>query len=426
MQRRVITQRFGQAQDLAGIDREDPITQGLFNGFLHPAASLRGDLVTGALAPSVTDRGLAFVSASSSNTAVFQGRFSPQSSAATWLVLARRDGTQPDSGFGMAVAVNQVSGTQDPFHLFIKTSGERFRVNTVTEDNTNSWETTTDWVVGQWMVGVYTWASGGTPAAYRNGVLQTLSLNSGAKSGTLKPSNTTTVNLAALRLNGAVGGFLVWDRVLTADEIRAVSLNPWRVLAKRRRFVPVGTAGVNAALSATDQSDTFAAAGSVDVSASANMGDASDELSSSASVTVTAFCSLFDANDSIIASTSVSVSASLSTTDSQDQLSSGATVSSGTTAEVLATDSADALSSAASVVVSVEFSSTDALDVFSSAATVLGELWPDPADVRAGVMYGPTGTEYTGTLVAGIAAGSFLDVTTGRRVMVSNGVAKTL
>jgi hypothetical protein len=32
--------------------------------------------------------------------------------------------------------------------------------------------------------------------------------------------------------------------------------------------------------------------------------------------------------------------------------------------------------------------------------TKSGLVWPDPADVKAGVQYGPTGVDYTGTLTA--------------------------
>ena len=39
-----------------------------------------------------------------------------------------------------------------------------------------------------------------------------------------------------------------------------------------------------------------------------------------------------------------------------------------------------------------------------TAAVVGGAVWPDPADVRLGVVYGPTGVEYTGTLVPGADA----------------------
>lgn len=40
--------------------------------------------------------------------------------------------------------------------------------------------------------------------------------------------------------------------------------------------------------------------------------------------------------------------------------------------------------------------------------------YPLPADVRLGVQYGPTGTEYTGTLVAGFASRMNVTLTTQR------------
>jgi hypothetical protein len=43
---------------------------------------------------------------------------------------------------------------------------------------------------------------------------------------------------------------------------------------------------------------------------------------------------------------------------------------------------------------------------------ITGLTWPDPADVRAGVQYGPTGIEYTGTLVAGVK----IDINSGRLI----------
>jgi hypothetical protein len=46
----------------------------------------------------------------------------------------------------------------------------------------------------------------------------------------------------------------------------------------------------------------------------------------------------------------------------------------------------------------------------SATMRVTGLTWPDPDDVRLGVQYGPTGIEYTGTLVAGVK----IDVNSGR------------
>ncbi len=45
---------------------------------------------------------------------------------------------------------------------------------------------------------------------------------------------------------------------------------------------------------------------------------------------------------------------------------------------------------------------TTAAAVFSGAAEVISiTYYPDPSDVRLGVTYGPTGTEYTGTMTGG-------------------------
>jgi hypothetical protein len=328
----------------------------------------------------------------------------------------------------MAVAVNQVSGTQDPFHLFIKTSGERFRVNTVTDDSTASWETNTDWVVGQWMVGVYTWASGGTPTAYRNGVLQTLSLNSGTKTGSLKPSNTTTINLAALRLNGAVGGFLVWDRVLTADEIRAVSLNPWQVVAKRRRFVNVGPSGI---LSSADPgSFTVSGVESTATKAWVSSADAgSVSVSGFAATGVKSTISAADTGSLVVSGSSATGLYNRASSANSGSLSITGFAATGILPQISNASPGTYVLTGFDATAStsrVSAANAGSFAITGFAATALYAAWPDPSDVRAGVMYGPTGTEYTGTLVAGVAAGSFLDVSTGRRVLVANGVAVTL
>ena len=39
--------------------------------------------------------------------------------------------------------------------------------------------------------------------------------------------------------------------------------------------------------------------------------------------------------------------------------------------------------------------------IFSGSASVSGIVWPAESDVRLGVAYGPTGSEYTGTMAGG-------------------------
>lgn len=44
---------------------------------------------------------------------------------------------------------------------------------------------------------------------------------------------------------------------------------------------------------------------------------------------------------------------------------------------------------------------TFASDLVTFDGSLVAIVWPDPADVRAGVKYGPSGTEFTGTLIVG-------------------------
>jgi hypothetical protein len=47
------------------------------------------------------------------------------------------------------------------------------------------------------------------------------------------------------------------------------------------------------------------------------------------------------------------------------------------------------------------FATTTSLPTFSGGAVVAGIVWPATSDVRLGVTYGPTGSEYTGTMTGG-------------------------
>jgi hypothetical protein len=198
---------------------------------------------------SIGVAGIEWKSQSSTEIATYTGGYSPQTTGLTVLVVARRDGVQPDSGFALAVTLTQVSGAQDPFQLFIKDSGERIRVNTTTTDNTLSVETATDWPVGVMQVGVYSWSSGSVPEAYRNGIKQVLSNNyygSNIPTGVLKPAQSLRVNLPSLRLNGAVAAVLIWDRKLSDAEVASISANPWQIFRRFSRplFTPTGESGV--------------------------------------------------------------------------------------------------------------------------------------------------------------------------------------
>ena len=269
------------------VDWGNPITKGLVNGFLHPAQSLRGSGNSGALQASPSRKGLVFASASSTQTAVFSGAFSPESTQSTFILLAKRGGLQLDSGFGVSVVVNQVAGVQDPFAHFIKDSGERLRMNTTASDSSaNSWETTEDWVVDQWMVGAYTWVSGQEPKIYRDGRALALSITGGVLTGTLKPSTQATINLAAFRLNGAVGGFLSFNRALSALEIKLVSDNPWQIFAPQARSLWAAAGGTTHTLIGASSAQAASSGTGAVTQAHALAGAASAQSASSGTGTI--------------------------------------------------------------------------------------------------------------------------------------------
>ena len=235
-----------QPQTGKDIDRENPLSRGLFAGFANPKSpNIRfGTLNSGGLLIVPAGPDVAFSNSTSTATPAWTGNYSPETTELTVLVRAMRYGAQPDSGFGLAVTLVQVSGVQDPFQLFIKNAGERVRVNTTTADTSDHAESSQDWVVNQLQTGVYTWASGELPKMYRNGSLATgTSTTYGVNpAGTLKPSTSLRINNGSLRLNGAVSSVLIWNRALTPIEVAEVSANPWQLFAPRRIWVPVSAA----------------------------------------------------------------------------------------------------------------------------------------------------------------------------------------
>lgn len=187
-------------------------------------------------------KGAALYNVSGTADRTFPDVVSPQTTEATIFIVAVRFGAQPDSGFGMSTVFPKIAGASDAFHHFIKDSGERCRFNSVGSDsNANSFETTEDWVVNQWMVGAYVYPNGGTlPAIYRDGRSLSVSAPGGGDTsgGALKASTGLTCNLAAFRLNGAVAGVLAFKTQLSASWIRSISANPWQMAEPvRRSFV---------------------------------------------------------------------------------------------------------------------------------------------------------------------------------------------
>ena len=161
---------------------------------------------------------------------------------------AVRYGAQPDSGFGTALYSPKLSGIQDPFDWFIKDSGERIRLNTTTNDASGqSWETTENWPVGQWQTAAFTWRSGSHPDLYRGGRKLSRSFTSDtAPSGVLKPGGVLSINLGALRLNGAVAAAIICSKTLSDDQIAQYAQDfqsLLQLLAPQSIWVPVSAGG---------------------------------------------------------------------------------------------------------------------------------------------------------------------------------------
>lgn len=231
-----------QPQEIVSLNPNSSLSEGFFGGFINPTLpDLRfNQLFSAALPLVVGPFGQAISSTSSSATVTWSGNYSPQTTEMTVLVRACRFGAQIDSGFGLAVTLVKVSGSQDPFQLFIKDAGERIRFNTTTQDSSNSAETSTNWPINTWQTGVYAWRSGSAIDVYRNNVKQTLSLNAygAGPTGTLKIAQSLRINNATLRLNGAVAAVMIWSRKLTPDEI-AEATNNLESMFQRTISVPL-------------------------------------------------------------------------------------------------------------------------------------------------------------------------------------------
>ena len=244
---KVPVKRTSQPQGAVEIDWGHPLSSHLFRAFLAPSRELKtGAAPTAGLPLAATVDGIAISNASSTSTYSWSGNSSPETTEATILVRAMRGGAQPDSGFGLAVTLVQASGTQDPFQLFIKDSGERIRFNTTTNDTTEHSESAVDWPVGVFQTGVYTYKSGVGAKAYRNGALTTFSSDALAgRTGTLKPAISTRISLSALRFNGAVSLVLVFSKALSTSEIKSISDNPWQLFkpVSRSLWIPGTVSG---------------------------------------------------------------------------------------------------------------------------------------------------------------------------------------
>lgn len=243
---RYLPQRWRQQpQGQVGMREDHFAASALHGGFISPGVSV-------ARTPHAADHGgfyrsasagsLAWRSDSTTSPLSYFYDASPGLGELTVIVRAVRLGDQLDSGFGKAVALRMVAGTQDGFHLFLKSSaaaggvGERLRINTTASDNNDTVETTADWVVGQMMTGLYTWRSGQALEVYRDGrkLTPTYSTET-AVSGVLKSADALQFGSATLRLNGAIATVLVFGRYFPEAAAIEASREPYAILTRPRR-----------------------------------------------------------------------------------------------------------------------------------------------------------------------------------------------
>ena len=235
---------------------------GIYAGFINPQVAWKSGVAysPSGIAPSPTQTGLAISNTTGTAVATYPFSGSPESSELTVIIHAVRFGAQPDSGFGTALYAPKISGVQDPFDWFIKDSGERVRLNTTTNDGSGqSWETIENWPVGQWQTAAFTWRSGSHPDLYRGGRKLSRSFTSDtAPSGVLKPGGVLSINLGALRLNGAVAAAIICSKTLSDDQIAQYAQDfqsLLQLLAPQSIWVPVSAGG------ATTHATTGALAG---------------------------------------------------------------------------------------------------------------------------------------------------------------------
>jgi hypothetical protein len=238
------------------------------------------------------------------------------------------------------------------------------------------------------------------------------------------------VNAAIGRTNHSLVLLARWtDETPTDDAIWRLLGAPWEIIAPQRVWVPVNIGG--STVSGADPG-SYAITGAAATALRQHVSVADSGAYSIAGLAATGAKSAISAADS--GSFTITGSSATDLLGRVSSANSGAYAITGFDATGILPQISDASPGAyvltgfdATASTSrVSAANAGSFAITGFAATALYTAWPDPADVRAGVMYGPTGTEYTGTLVAGVAAGSFLDVSTGRRVLVANGVAVTL
>jgi len=419
---KVLVPRTSQPQDGGvGIDWNNPITNGLVDAV--PASQLRTVVnrdpatTTGTMSDVVGQKGLARNPGltGTSGKDAYSGEWSKINAPLTLFTLYQRratslatrvSGNLTTSVNGYGFAPNTTN-----FRAIISRSG----VNTILTGATtsNTLLKADAIVIGPtnaelWENGVRTVA----PTAHGGMATPTGSFTHGLEN--------SASNCDSMEIYLSV----LWKRELSANELESLADNPWQIFEPEEQWIWIpDTASTGATASYTGTTDDSAISGSASsaASASASLTTDSSTVTSSASVSPFAFATLTTSDSAVSSSASVKPLATAALTTADSTASSTAYViplaSAGlTTDSATITGSAAAGSAIASGAITTDDAFVAALaqvsplalmavytdsSVMAGSASVAGAYWPTPAQVLLGVMYGPTGVEYTGTLTGG-------------------------
>jgi hypothetical protein len=236
-----------------------------------------------------------------------------------------------------------------------------------------------------WSLYVFTWNPSSGSALYHGtvGLLGTFAAPTGATflntPFTYGLAGAQAGNLA-FGLSGSIGGMVIWNRALSALEIKQLAVDPFIMYRRPSRLweVPVSAAAITGTLNATDPTDNAAISGLTGITGTLNATDAPDTSAMSGTVAwpvVTGTLAATDAPDAAAMSGTTAwpaVSGTLGATDPTDAASFvGAGIAlSGTLAATDAPDTASMSGTVAWGAVTGTLAATDSPDVASFAGNL--------------------------------------------------------
>ena len=164
-------------------------------------------------------------------------------------------------------------------------------------------------------------------------------------------------------------------------------------------YLPASGSSISGTTATTDGADTYAFSGALTIPGTTATTDGADPDTFSGTLAIPGTTATTDSADTYAFNGSLTIPGTTATTDSADAYAfSGALTIPGTTAT---TDGADTpnFSGIVSAAITGTITITDGADL--PFINNLGLVFPPPSQVSAGVVYGPHGNDYTGTLVAG-------------------------